>query len=1154
MNRFPGLLKNSIALSCRRIAPAALLAPALLAAGMGYAQSTTSARLTGAVTDPSGAAVPHVKIAAKNLGTGLTVTAESDSAGNYAFNSLPVGDYQVTATGTGFSSLVETGITLGVSQNVTLNLPLKIGGSSDSVTVEGGADLINTTTAELGQTVDEATIKDLPLNGRDPGTLVFLSAGVTNELNSQASTLQSTNSFPNESGASAGGQRQGSTWYLLDGVSHMDTYTLLALPFPNPDATQEFRVISNNFDARNGFAPSAIVSIQTKSGSNKYHGGVFEFLRNGYVNAANPFSGPDFGTPKAVDGLHRNQFGGDIGGHVPYFKDKLFFFANYQGTRESSQSNTNTAITPTAAERSGDFTALLNIVDQNGVPAPLVLPAPFVNNKIDPSRYSQGAMKLLNYIPTGGTGGVVNFAFPPQVTKFDEFTGRLDYDLNDKQRVFVRSFTNKYNQEAQSIPNNILAGVLGSNGFFLSEVANHTWTINPTTLNTLAVGYVSYSFHSGSPLLNSSGQPICLSQFINVADPPSACYIEDLNVLPGGSYSSYAPATGFSSFSSNPFNTKRQDYSLTETFTKTLGHHTITVGGDLFHRHHTENSQFNESPVIGFNGQYNHGIGDGNPNHTQNLSDEPFADFLLGEADSFSQGAEQAVATSQWMFGVYGQDQWKVTPKLTATLGLRWDPNTPAVIAGGQGTDFIPGEQSTRFPNAPLGFAYPGDPGVPDSLYYASYTYFEPRIGIAWTPNPTLAVRAAFGIFTTPMEDAFYQRVQGAPFTANYGPGSSVTQYIPFDNPWSVWGGAPGYAAGKSPFPPFLTPDQNPPSNTTYGFGQGATISATFDPHLKLGETQSWNLSLEQQFGKSNALHLAYVGSESFHQATTVDLNPGTTGVAGQADPNRGIRTNPNLGLILQVQDGGTASYSSLQAGIEHKFSHGFQFQSNFTWSRTTDVGGSGDPDFESSVSDPLDVGHDKGTSSLNVPLVWVTYGIYKGPTFEGHNWAVKNFLGGWELSAIFTAESGEPFTINGGGGNNLSGFDEGQDRADRVAGQPLQVRTGGKGHWLNNYFNTNAFQSNEIGTPGNSMKYLLQSPPDRDMDATFIKNIALPEGVRAQLRWDMFNATNTPSYGQPDNNPGDSNPGATQGNFGQIGGIGPVKPRVMQAAVKITF
>ena len=311
--------------------------------------------------------------------------------------------------------------------------------------------------------------------------------------------------------------------------------------------------------------------------------------------------------------------------------------------------------------------------------------------------------------------------------------------------------------------------------------------------------------------------------------------------------------------------------------------------------------------------------------------------------------------------------------------------------------------------------------------------------------------------------------------------------------------------------------------------------------------TQSWNLSLEQQFTRALALHLAYVGSESYHQATTVDRNPGNPGTPGQPDPNRGLRFNPAFGGIIQVQDGGTASYSALQAGVEHKFSHGIQFQSNFTWSKTTDVGGSGDPDFESSVSDPFDIGHDKGPSSLNVPFVWVSYGLYQAPTFAGRGAFTKNVLGGWEISAIYTAESGEPFTINGGNGNNNSGYDEGQDRADLVPGQSYKIRSGGKSNWINNYFNQAAFTQNEIGTPGNSPKFFIQSPPARDMDLSFIKNFSFREVYRTQFRWEMFNATNTPSYGSPDNNP-------TDGNFGQITGIGPYAPRVMQAALKITF
>ena len=1106
-----------------------LMSVALLPGPLGLSQTSTSARLTGSVTDQGGAAVPDVKVTLENTGTGLSQTVETDSTGIYALNSLPPGQYTITATRDGFASLTETGIGLTVAQSATINLTLKAGGTQESVTVSGSAELINTTTAELSQVIGEEAIKDLPLNGRDPGTLVFLSAGVTNELNSQASTLQATNSFPNESGASAGGQRQGSTWYLLDGVSNMDTYTFLSLPFPNPDATQEFRVISNNFDARNGFAPAAVVTIQTKSGSNAFHGGVFEFIRNDYFNAKNPFSGN-------LDLLKRNQFGGYVGG--PVLRDKLFFFTNYQGTRQSLTSATNTTYTPTQAERNGDFSAL---------PSQLVLPPPFVNNKIDPALYSPGAVAMLQYIPVGQNPatGQSNYVLPNQPTIFNEVTARLDYTLNDKHRLFVRSFQNNYNQQGETIPNNILAGVLGSNGVYLNEVINHTWTINASTLNTLAVGYVSYDFHTGTPVKDSSGKPICLSRFINVADPPNACYLEDFNVIASGTASQYAPPIGFVSFSSNPDDTKRRDYSLTETFTKTLGRHTMSAGADLFHRHHTERSAFVESPVIGFNGQYT-GV--------------PFADFLLGYAASLAQGAGEAGATSQWLFGVYAQDQYKLKPNLTATLGLRWDPNTPATVAGGRGAAYIPGQQSTRFPNAPLGLVFPGDRGISDTLYNSSYTYFEPRVGIAWSPNPTTTVRSAFGLFTTPMEDAFYQRVWDvAPFAPQYSPPSSTTQYIPFDNPWTNFAGGPGLTPGKSPFPPFAGPQQNPPSTSTFGSGTG--VPATFIPNLKLGVTQSWNLSIEQQLSQASALHLAYVGSQSFHQATTVDRNPGNPGVAGQVDPNRGLRYNQAFGSIVQVQDGGTASYSALQAGIEHKFSHSFQLQSNFTWSRTTDVGGSGDPDFESSVSDPFDIGHDKGLSSLNVPIVWVTYGLYHAPTFENSNRLIKNILGGWEVSAINTAESGEPFTINGGNGNNNSGYNEGQDRADVVPGQNWQIRQGGKAHWLNNYFNPAAFQQNEIGTPGNMGKYQIHEPPVHYMDAALIKNFNHGERFHVQFRWEMFNALNQPSYGQPNNNPTqvagqayDPNNPNDVGGFGQITGIGPVPPRVMQAALKITF
>ncbi|HTF64472.1 MAG TPA: carboxypeptidase-like regulatory domain-containing protein, partial [Edaphobacter sp.] len=321
----------------------------------GWSQST-AARLTGRIIDSSGAVVPHARVTAKDVGTNLSQTVSSDDSGVYSLVALPPGNYTLTAEAPGFSTRIQTGIVLTVAQSATLDISLQAGATQQTITVNGGAELINTTTAEISQVIGEDSIKDLPLNGRDPSSLVNLSVGVTNELISQASTLPGSNSFPTESGASAGGQRQGSTWYLLDGVANMDTFALLAAPFPNADATQEFRVISNNFDARYGFAPSAVVSIQTKSGTNQFHGGLFEFIRNNDLNASNWFTG-------AVDPLKRNQFGGYIGG--PILKNRLFFFSNYQGTRSTYQASTNTTDTPTQAMLNGDFSAVPS-ADLNG--------------------------------------------------------------------------------------------------------------------------------------------------------------------------------------------------------------------------------------------------------------------------------------------------------------------------------------------------------------------------------------------------------------------------------------------------------------------------------------------------------------------------------------------------------------------------------------------------------------------------------------------------------------------------------------------------------------------------------------------------------------------------------------------------------------------
>jgi hypothetical protein len=1070
----------------------------------------TSARLSGTITDATGAVVPGVQVIARNMGTNLSQTGTSSAGGQYAFNSLPPGTYTLTTTMAGFAPTIENNVMLTVGQAATLDIGLKTGSEQDTVTVTGGAELINTTTAEISNTVGEDEIKELPLNGRDPSHLVYLSAGVTDETISQAASTQNNQSFSTQTGASAGGGRQGSTWYLLDGVPNMDTTTLLAAPFPNADATQEFRVITNNFDARYGFAPSAVVNIQTKSGTNSIHGGAFEFLRNDAVNAKNYFSG-------RVDPLKRNQFGGYAG--APLIKDKLFLFGNFQGTRASEASTSATANTPTAAMLQGDFSA---------VGYQLTGPFTTINgkiNQVNTALFSPGAVALDKSIPLGGNAGsgLVYFNEPVQHPNYNEGTGRLDYILNDKQRMFLRLFIDQLNQPGASIPGNILSGVEGQHGIDLNAAVNHSWTISPTLLNSITGAYITYDLDSGTIVRSASGQPICLSQFIKVNDPPGQCFV-NLGVSNGNAL--YGGASGFSVFSGQPYQTNRRDWLLTDTVTKVFGKHTMAAGTDILHRHYFEFYGGSVNASVGFNGSY-----------TGNI----FSDYLLGYSTGVSQGSGELGATNGWMLGLYVQDQYKWRPNITLNFGLRWDPNFGPDIEGDRGAVFVPGAQSTRFPNAPQNLLFAGEQGIPSGLIRTTYGYFQPRLGVAWQVNPRLAVRAGFGLFTTPLEDAFYNRTWDAPpFSPSYGTIYSASVYAPFDNPWSIY--AP--TGGKSPFPPFVTPGTKPAADSTFPAQVG--LAATFSQNFKLGITQSWNASIEQQIGDTFAFHIAYVGSESYHQATTVEQNPGH--FFGLNNPNNGVRsTYPNFSSVLQVQDGATSTYNALQAGFEKRFSRGYRVQSNFTWSHAFDVGGSGDPTFESSVSDPYNFHEDHGNSSLNYPVVSFTNFEYQAPELSGRNQLLRNTVGGWEFTGLFTAQSGAPFTVNGGNGNNNSFFDVGQDRADAVPGQPYAVRSGGKSQWINQYFNVNAFQQNAFGTPGNVQKYNIQEAPIATLDAAIIKNWSYAERYKLQFRWEMFNALNHPSFGQPDSNPGDS-------NFGQITGSGPINARVMQAGLKIAF
>lgn len=1064
---------------------------------------TTSASLSGVITDTSGGAIPGAKITLQNVDTGQTQAVTSNASGLYSVSPLPPGHYSATVEKDGFQTYVQKGITLTVNQQATLNAALQIGSVQQTVTVTADTELINTNSAELGAVINEHSVSQLPLNGRDPSSLVFLSPGTTNVLNTGGGALQSGFSFPTETGASSNGGRQGSTYYLLDGVPNMDTYLLLTAPFPNADATQEFRVISNNFDARYGFAPGAVVSIQTKTGTNSWHGGVFEFIRNNDLNAGNYFT-------HAVDSLKRNQFGGYIGG--PIFRNKLFFFLNYQGTRSVSNAASNVANTPTAAMLNGDFTAV-----------PFALKGPFVNNRVNPALFSPAAVTITKTgLPLGQvpSTGQVNYVTGKIVNNFDEGTARLDYDLSSRQRLSLRSYINYFNQPSGDINGNMLSvlilpayiQIMNEPMQYYNELLSHTWTVNPSTVNIFTGFWTQMSAHSSAALKDSSGRPMCLSRYINVQELPGQCYIEGLNIT-----------NGFQTGYTEPSQEVRTTWGLSDTLSKTIGNHTLSFGVNAWHQYAQEYTQYPTQPIISFYGSFT-GFG--------------LADFLLGYAGGYTQGAGEIASVSGWQLGLFTQDQYRIKPNLTLTAGLRWDPNLPPAVAGGRGAAFIPGEQSLKFPSAPTGLVFPGDPNVDNSLMPTTYGYFEPRIGIAFQPRslPGTAFRAGFGLFTAPLAYSFYNHTADiAPFSPTYtfyaGP-----QPINFQDPWASFSGT----GGTSPFPPFASIGYKPPSS--YVFTTPISVPASFSSDFKLGTTASWNFSVEQAIGRDMALHLAYVGSESYHQTTVMDQNPGFYSAGGAR-----IRY-PNFANILTDFSNATASYHSLQAGIEKRLSHNLQFQSNFTWSRAIDLSSSGNISFGSpQLADPFDLRWNRGISYLNVPLISVTNFIYTTPGLRGANVIERAILGSWEVSGIWTMQAGYPFSISGGNGNNNSGALQYGDRADIVPGQSLWSHRGGKQQWLNQYFNTAAFTNNAPGTFGDSGKNIFRGPGVNSADIGVDKNWQIAERYSLQFRWEMFNAFNHPSFGLPNNYVGSS-------NFGQITSIGVIPPRVMQGALKLTF
>jgi Carboxypeptidase regulatory-like domain len=1080
-----------------------------------YAQQAAYATISGTVTDQQGALVGNANLTITNTDTGVKRDTVTGSDGGYTAPFLPVGHYSVTASHPGFKTTTQPGITLTADQKATVNIALAVGDVKETAEVSVSQTALETQSAALGEVINSTSVEELPLNGRDPDALTYLVPGGTNgTARTSAITIAGNGSgMPNEIGASIDASRMGGIYYQLDGVYNMDNYLASANPFPNADATQEFRVLTNNFSAEYGGGSTAVVSVVTRSGTDQWHGNAFEFARNKVFNAADWFS-------HVPDGLSRHQFGSSVGG--PLQKGKHFIFGNLQFTKQSLQNNGSPSYVPTNAMlNNGDFSGAIPPPYGSGCPNASTSPGagtqlhdydgtPFPCNQIPTSMFSQVALNIEQYIPkTDDAGGLVYVPGANVKSNTQEFTIKYDWNPNSNNHVMGRVFYQNYNQPKISSNTNWLATADSWIARNVNYAASWTHTVSPTLVNNAFFGYDHLTSESVSGIPKGWKE---LGANIPQPDPHNATVLVSWG------------STGFSWFEQNVIQ-KRHDWNIGDQVSWIKGKHMIVAGVNVLDEYSLEQASWLADPLVYFNGA---------------VTGSFFSDFILGDLGNFEQGGGEYNVYSSPEVVAFADDTIRLRPNLTLELGLRYEPwRAPRPTPSGRTASWWPGHQSTVYPNAPQGLVFPGDAGVPAGGYPNDFGRISPRIGLAWQPSflPKTSIRAGFGRFSIPYYYTYYNHVgANPPFSPSFQltPSTVENVRIPFEDPWSVF--AP--TGGVAPFPPFAQSGTKPGPDAT--FLLPASLPAIFTPQFKLGWSQNWNLSIQHQFTPTILVTAAYVGSQAYDIATGAQLNPGIYSAGG-------TRTRyPNFSSVLVYEPWGTASYNGLHLSLEKRFSNGFQFVSNYAWSKSLDLLSQSDLSSGPLLRNAYNPRIDHGISALNVPYVWSNAFTWRLSGFKNHGALAAGALGNWEVSGIFSMTAGVPFSVAGGNGSNNSESQNGNDLAD-LTGQPLNVHKGSEAQWVHQYFNPAAFKVNAPGTFGNSPKNLMRGPADDNLDLAVAKNFPFrKERYGLQFRWEMFNATNTPWFGLPVADP--SNPA-----FGQINAL-QGKPRIMQFGLKLHY
>ncbi len=1173
---------------------------------LGTAFAGVTGSISGTIKDQSGGVIAKASVSLINSSTGLRQSSVADSRGVYSFPVLPVGNYILEVDYAGFRPYRRTGIALDANSSLLMDVVLQVGERTDAITISDNAAHVETSSSQMGEVISGSTMTGVPLDGRSYTDLLALQAGVAPATTLTSTTVQDVGASAlspsgdlNPGTVSINGQREFANSFMVNGSDVEEDVNMGTAIIPNLDSIAEFRILTNNFDAEYGEYSGGQINVITKTGGNAFHGDLFEFLRNTSLDARNYFS-PTRGS------FNQNQFGGTLGG--PISRSKIFFYSDYQGTRQTQGVDTGLIPVPSAQDRLGNLSdlasSLVTTVSgpawasmlsqklgyQVSVGEPYYFPGcnttvacVLPTLQIPMGAWSAPAQHLLQYIPapnfpapniSASSISASNladniFSTSAENQILHDNKGALRLDANTHWGLFsAYYFLDNFTQDNPYPTAQGGANVPGFNALNLGRAQllnlGNTKTLDTTAVNEFRFSYLRDSNDLGRPQ-GGLGVSLASQGFQVGANTPGIVPLSPLtegveNIV----FNNYSIGTN-----TNELTQTNNTFQWLDNVSKVVGTHTIKTGGE-FHF-----DQVNTSAIAQFNGSF---LFFG----SQTGSD--FADFLLGAPTQYNQSQLQPFYGRNKYLGLYAQDSWRLRPNLTLNYGLRWDRIEPWYEKYNQLAVLEPGKQSVVFPTAPAGILFPTDPGVPRTLAPPGNKDFAPRVGLVYSPsadsdsllgkmvgNPgQTSLRAGFGMFYTAIE-----ALTIGVLSANAPYGTTYTSPTPplFATPFI----SASTGLGSQYFPVKLAPlnssASHPDANIDWSQYEPISGLPAYPTTNRIPYTEEYMFSLERQLSSNTFLSASYVGTQGHRLLALVEANPGNPALclqlrnpanlaSGQIPCGPFLEGNTYITASNQTIDGtrgplgsnfgsdtnqatiGNSNYNALEVTLRHTSGH-LEILAGYTYGKSLDQASNLGEEIN-----PINPALSRALSAFDVKHNLVVSYNYQLP-LERIFGRSNRWTQGWAVSGITRFSTGFPVTLYNYGDNSLLGTEPngvnnyGVDEPQYTPGALRLNRNPRDGQ---SYFNTGLFSLQPLGEPGNAKRRFFYGPGIDNYDMALLKSVKLTEAKSLQFRFESFNVFNHAQFYGPASVNGNIN----SSTFGQV--VSAAAPRLMQAAVKFIF